>query len=723
MSLIKYPTHPVELPRDYDYTVTVTQADETITLPVYNSSRQSSTFANIKNADAYRRFCEFGFEGEVTITVTPRLPMTSYAILPTSKRIPSTTFGNKIIFTINQPIDLCLRLNDDKNTILAIFAEAPEENIPDENDENVIFFKAGLNNSPDYNVDSRGVMTIPENKTVYLAPGALVQARLETFSNNVKICGRGAFIDTRLDRNIDFTYMFYGAGKKDAPLTGLEFKNVRFLDAHCFNLCFCYIDGMLVDGVKLLSNQISTDGMSFWASPCKDVVMQNMFMHITDNAFVCSVGENMVAKNCTIGTDYGIFYPQGNIESITFKNIDLFKCGDFFRATVGGKERVWKNITVDNVRAQDALKMAGLVNLRNQGVGEKNVYIQNVSLPKENATAIFPGNTEGARIHFKNVYLGDKPLLDESGLSDISTDNDNQLFFDGNDSTYPITYYKSFPANYDGETRIYVGNYLVKNLEYKVLFENGEALLPAEVLKELGKPEVNDKTHLPVSYFKDLGIDVTVEERKITLSYPLTGENFISDPSFEQAYCHALPDPENGVRMLYSTRWNTYDFARLFCVEDPEVAHSGKRYVRVTKDYCVRQCGLTHELFQEVQKCGAGTYHVKCMARLGDIKNPPDKNVYMGIVQGGWRIFNDDDKENEHLIGINDVKEFTLTDEWQELSYDVVIDDVTVDGYDRCFFFIGPKTRITENPADNKKRYEFSVDFFVDDVSVTFTKK
>ncbi len=721
MSLIKYPTHPKQLPRNYDYTVTVTQADETITLPVYNPSRQSSSFSSIKNADAYRRFCEFGFEGEVTITVTPRIPMTSYSILPTSKRIPSTTFGNKIIFTINQPTDLCVRLNDDKNTILSIFAEAPEENVPDENDENVIFFKEGLNNSPDYNVDARGVMKIPADKTVYLAPGALVQARLETFSNNVKFCGRGAFIDPRLDRNSDFTYMFYGAGKKDAPLTGLEFKDLRFLDAHCFNLCFSYIDGMLVDSVKLLSNQISTDGMSFWASPCKDIVMQNMFMHITDNAFVCSVGENMVAQNCTIGTDYGIFYPQGNIESITFKNIDLFRCGDFLRATVWGKERVWKNITINNVRAQDALKMAGLVNLRSQGVGEKNVYIQNVSLPKENATAIFPGNTEGANIHFKNAYLGDKPLIEESQLSKIDK-NGNELTFEGNDGTYPITYYKSFPANYDGETRIYVGNYLVPNLEHKVIFENGEVMLPSEVLKELSKPEVADKTHLPLSYFKDLGIDVQVEDKKITLSYPLTGENFITDPSFETAYCEALPQPESGARMLYSRRWNTFDFGKLYCVENPEVAYSGTRYMRVAKDYCVRQCGVTHELFQEVLKCGAGTYHVKCMARLGDIKNPPDPNVYMGIVQGGWRIINDDDKENEKLIGINDVKEFTLTYDWQELSYDVVITDPTADGYDRCFFFIGPKTRIVENPADNANRYEYFMDFFVDDVSVTFTK-
>ncbi len=718
MSLIKYPTHPKELPQNYDYKVTVTQGDETIELPVYNSSRQSSSFSNIKNADAYRRFCEFSFTGEVTVTVTSRLPMESYSILPTSKKIPSTTFGNKIIFTIQQPVDLCLRLNDDKNTILAIFAEAPEENIPDENDPDVIYFKAGLNNSPFYNVDTRGVMLIPENKTVYLEAGALVQARLECFSNNVKFCGRGAFIDPRFDRNADFTYMFYGSGKKDAPLTGLRFEELRFLDAHCFNLCFSYIDGMVVDKVKLLSNQISTDGMSFWASPCSNITMQNMFMHITDNAFVCSVGENMVAKNCTIGTDYGIFYPQGNIESINFENIDLFRCGDFFRATVWGGERKWKNITVNNVRAADSLKIGNFVNLRTQGVGEKNVYIKNVSLPKSELVFSCGGNTEGAVVHFENVFNGDKVLDSADGISKIyDPNNANKMVFNGFDGTYAPQIYRDFPATYEGDTRIYIGDYLVPNLKNPVVKKDGEWLIPADILPHLGLEKV-DEEYLPLSYFEG----TRAEDNKIFLTYPLKDNNLISDPSFETAYCEALPEPENGVRTLYSQRWSTFDFGRLFCVKDKANAYSGERFLRVAKDACVRQCGVTHELFQEVQKFGAGTYHLSAMARLGYIDNPPDDAVYMGIVQGNWRVFNDDDKENEVLVGINDIKEFKLTTQWQKISYDVKITAPSVDGYDRCFFFVGPKTRVVENPADPKNRYEFLMDFFLDDVEVTFTK-
>ena len=721
MSLIKYPTYPKELPQNYDYTVTVTQADETITLDVYNSSRQSNSFTSVKNADAYRRFCEFAFEGEITITVTSRLPFSSYAVLPTSKRIPSTTFGNKIIFTISQPTDIVVRLNEDKNTILAIFAEAPETDIPDENDENVIFFKAGLNNSPFYNLDSRAIMQIPANKTVYLAPGALVEARLETFGDNVTFCGRGAFIDPRLDRNADFTYMLFAQGKREQPLKNLSLKDLRFLDAHCFNLCFSFVDTVVAQNVKLLSNQISTDGMTFWGNPCRNVTMENLFMHITDNAFVVTSAENMIAKDCTIGTDYGIFYPQGNIDSLNFDNIDLFRCGDFFRATVWGGQREWKNITVNNVRAQDALKILEFVHLRTQGEGEKNVYINNVSLPKGPASFVCYGNTKGANIRVKNVFLGDTALIEEEQLTKVEK-LENEMTFEGKDGTYFPTAYKSFPGNFDGEMRIYVGDYLVPNFENKVIEKDGEILLPGEILKEVNKPQT-DKEYVSISYLKEIGINVKVDGKKIILDYPLTDENFITDPSFENAYNKNIPELEKGVTMLRSLFWNTFDFGIMHCVENEDLAYSGKRVFHIAKDYRVRQCGVTHELFPKVLKCGAGVYHVKCMARLGEIKNPPDKSVYMGIVQGGWRFFNDDDPENIKPVGINDVKEFELTDEWQELSYDVKITDTSVDGYDRCFFFIGPKIKVVENPADPKNRYVRVMDFYIDDVSVTFTKE
>jgi hypothetical protein len=95
--LIQYPTHPEQLPRNYDYEVTVTQGDKTITLPVYNASRLKNAYHNTKNTDSYRRFCEFSFEGEVTVQVRPRITTDYYSVLPSSKGIKSTFENNTII--------------------------------------------------------------------------------------------------------------------------------------------------------------------------------------------------------------------------------------------------------------------------------------------------------------------------------------------------------------------------------------------------------------------------------------------------------------------------------------------------------------------------------------------------------------------------------------------------------------------------------------------------
>ena len=115
--LIEYPEYPDYLPRNYDYAVSVTQGENTIDIPVYDSCRQDEVFLD----DKYRRFCEFAFEGEaVTIDVTVNIDMTSFEVLPSSKKIPATVSGNVISITLAEPENLVLRLNEDYNTVLTI---------------------------------------------------------------------------------------------------------------------------------------------------------------------------------------------------------------------------------------------------------------------------------------------------------------------------------------------------------------------------------------------------------------------------------------------------------------------------------------------------------------------------------------------------------------------------------------------------------------------------
>ncbi len=173
-----YPEYPEELPRNYDYIVSVSDGEGEYTIPVYNSTRKDNAYHG--NAGSARRFCEFGFSGTVTVKVTSRLAMNSAALLPTSEGVNCSVSGNTITFTLDEPKNLALRLNDNDDTILSIFAESILEEFVATEGRKVLYFDAGLNNintskttaveGSNYSKHSEGRLRIKDDVDVYLAP-------------------------------------------------------------------------------------------------------------------------------------------------------------------------------------------------------------------------------------------------------------------------------------------------------------------------------------------------------------------------------------------------------------------------------------------------------------------------------------------------------------------------------------------------------------------------
>ena len=430
-TLVQYPTYPKELPRDYDYEVYVSNGVETIKLPVYNASRHKNSYHNVTDTDSYRRFCEFGFEGKVTVTVKVKGEMKNYTVLPTSRGIKSTYKNGNITFTLDKPQNIAVRLNNDQNTILSIFAEELETDYPQETDMNVIYFKAGLNNISKYsNVDfyltNEGEFVIPLGYKVYLEPGALVTARVESETGNVgvKIYGRGAFIDSRLDRSVSdsLANMLYMNTNSNVTI-----QDVKFLDAHCFNLCFTRARDLTIKNVKILSSEISSDGITFWGNESympgynNNVLIEGCYVYCNDNAFVITSANGITVKDCVIGTRHAIMYPQGQVNDFTMTDMDIFRMGDFFRASEdmssqGQINPTWK-ITMTNIRAEDAMSMKSFISLQGQDDGKKDIHFQNVSLPLATSTGVICTKTTNADFRCNNVYINSVPLTSVSQLS------------------------------------------------------------------------------------------------------------------------------------------------------------------------------------------------------------------------------------------------------------------------------------------------------------------
>ena len=714
--LVQYPTYPDELQRDYDYEVYVSNGVETIQLPVYDASRHKNSFFAVQDTDSHRRFCEFGFEGEVTISVKVNVQMENYVIMPTSKGIKSTYKDGVITFKLSNPENIAIRLNNDTNTVLSILAEELETDYPQETDPGVIYFKAGLNNVSQYSdvkftLTPFGEFVVPIGYSVYLEPGALVTAKIETEAgkSNFKIYGRGAFIDSRLDRTPEgeLANMVFMDTNSD-----FEIKDVKFLDAHSFNLCFTRASNAVIKNVKLLSSEISTDGITFWgmesykAGYNNNVLIEGCYIYCNDNVFVLTSANGMTVKDCTIGTRCAIVFPQGQLNDFTMEDCDIFLMGDFIAGRMnmqaeGQIDPTW-NIKIKDVRAEDAIQCSTVCLVELQGNGKKDIYMENVSLPKAYYTHVDVREDKNVSLTLKNVYIKSNPILLAAQVDKNSSDVKIKVEGLPNAAKAGTGTFKDniVQTSYAGEPRITVGGYTVPYDQKGAL--EVEGYLPADnLMKSIAYSgditqyvkEIDGVRMLPYSFFKDvLKMTLTSDKNGVYLSAYNTSSNLLKNGGFENI-SHTLINND----YANTTDWTCFNFGELH-VEN-KIIKSGESSLRLASKQKGGDKGLAQFIAPIIKQYGKGTYTFEFYARLrGETDVMTD--VYYGLARSSWYTGESG----------NSITKAQLTDEWQKFTYTVTINDPNQYGYDHAFFYIGSK-------ADSKP-----VEIFIDDAALYFSK-
>jgi hypothetical protein len=110
-------------------------------------------------------------------------------IRPYSKNIEYKQVKNCIFFTLDKPQYLSVEFNGDRLNNLHLFANPVETETYKESSEGVMYFGPGTHRPGDL---PNNQIRIPSNTTVYLAPGAVVEAKLLVdHAENVRIIGRG----------------------------------------------------------------------------------------------------------------------------------------------------------------------------------------------------------------------------------------------------------------------------------------------------------------------------------------------------------------------------------------------------------------------------------------------------------------------------------------------------------------------------------------------------
>lgn len=388
-TLIVYPEFDARIERDYLYSVTVTQGEKSAALPVYNHTEASRTTRNPLDttADEYRRFSTFAFDpagGGVRVDIKVNSDFESFSVIPSAKAFRNEFYRGVISVYLDKPDYFMIRLNDKDSTLLAVFADEPETEVPTASSNTIVI--------DGWHEVEGGVLELKKKgTTLYLKPGAVLNARVKVTADDCRVIGRGAILDPFSD-----IYRYDEKEAKDYTLLyvydadNVKIDGVHLLNARCFNLLVqgiwdrSYADDARVTNVKILSTQMSSDGLCF-NYYVRNAQAEHCFIYCGDNAL--NYEDESHYKDILVGTTCNAIFPQTDIRNSSLEDIYVFRSDDnIIDAEYDGSnnQTLIKNSTITNLYAQDVTYTNYFLYIENRknpvisedgGLTIKNVYL------------------------------------------------------------------------------------------------------------------------------------------------------------------------------------------------------------------------------------------------------------------------------------------------------------------------------------------------------------
>ena len=361
----------IELSQDFKVAV------EGKEVPVYNfkiPAREPIPRLNHSRSEfGLASFASFDMSEKTEVKVTYPEVVNSVKILPTSFGIEPTIEGNTISFTVENPGNLTLEVNGDWYESLHIFANPFEENVPDPNDPNIIYFGPGVHDVKSVKVE--------DSTTVYIAGGAYIRAGMEaeekevelrgrkrnppTFfieGNHITIRGRGIIDQSAIPRP-KRRYTIFAQKSNDVNLEGVIIR-----DPSHWTIPLQASDNIHVDNIKILGWRGNSDGVDI--SNSRDVLVENCFFRTLDDAVVVKSFEgrgevkNIHARKCVIWNELAHSLSIGaevreNVSNVLFEDCDVIH--DVGRETAlrvyHCDDAVISDITFQNIRIEEARRL------------------------------------------------------------------------------------------------------------------------------------------------------------------------------------------------------------------------------------------------------------------------------------------------------------------------------------------------------------------------------
>ena len=321
--LVVYPDYPEQIKRDYAYAVRVMQGDVRKPLTVYNHCEKSILNPRTRGGDVNRRFCEFAFSGgAVRVDIRVTEDVRCYKVFPSRLRLKNSFADGVISVWLDRPVSFGIQLNDYDKTILSVFADAPEDpaSVPTKDAPGVLYVGRWL--------DAPGrdgvIVTGNDVKEIYIAPGAVLNARLKVRGAGTRIHGRGMVLDPlsdifRYDQTQNLTRGLVAISAPDVTV-----EDVKLVDARTFNYC-SWARNVTYRNVRALSSMMCSDGITCGGTGLR---VEGAWLYVGDNALVISGARDAVLRDVAIGTSCAAIFPQSDNYNARLEDVDVFRADD-----------------------------------------------------------------------------------------------------------------------------------------------------------------------------------------------------------------------------------------------------------------------------------------------------------------------------------------------------------------------------------------------------------
>ena len=333
-------------------------------------------------------------------------------VKPASRGIEVRSVDERTVeFTLQRPEYLSVEFNGERKQNLHVFADSllTETYTGDEpgtinwtgknsqdvflQDARLIYFGPGVHKPKDL---PSGEIKIPSHTTVYLAPGAVVRARLIVDrAEDVRIIGRGIIAHPL--RGIEITY------SKDVLVDG-----VTVLNPQHYTVYGGQSENITIRNIKSFSARSWTDGIDLMC--CRHVKVRNVFLRTSDDCIALynhrwwywGGSEDIDISRATLWCDFahpvnmGSHGDDRSETGETLKNVRIHDCDIIYHKGNGmlciscGDKNTVRDVVYDSIRIDDILQ-ARLFEMRvvygekyNRAPGNRieDIHYRNISVTR-----------------------------------------------------------------------------------------------------------------------------------------------------------------------------------------------------------------------------------------------------------------------------------------------------------------------------------------------------